>query len=194
MLPDDDFEEAESSLSEIEDDIFRIEGSLKSLLHELRLNKSYSNSSDAKSIDKLFQSSYQKYLCRCLMKQDRDTRKQFELSLVANEVPDFNEFMEFLERRFQILNAIGRNVPFKSKHSDAHELMNKTKSLFVKSSNFSKSFILYKDDSHSLHKCDQFLNFSPQKRYETVRENHLCLSCLGFHKVGSIGRNTTRNS
>ncbi|GBM17560.1 hypothetical protein AVEN_96735-1 [Araneus ventricosus] len=61
--------------------------------------------------------------------------------------------------------------------------MNKTKSLFVKSSNFSKSCILCKDDSHSLHKCEQFLHFSPQKRYETVRENHLCLNCLGFHKV-----------
>ncbi|GBL65865.1 hypothetical protein AVEN_6515-1 [Araneus ventricosus] len=51
-VPDDDLEEEESSLSEIEDDIFQIEVSLKSLLHELRLNTSYSNSSDAKSIDK----------------------------------------------------------------------------------------------------------------------------------------------
>ncbi|GBM58253.1 hypothetical protein AVEN_85851-1 [Araneus ventricosus] len=140
-VPDDDFEEVESSLSEIEDDIFQIE------------------------------------------KLDRETRKQFELSLVDNEVPDFNEFLEFLERRYQILNAIGRNVPFKSKHSDAHEQMNKAKSLFVKSSNFTKSCIRCKDDSHSLHKCDQFSHFSPQKRYETVRENHLCLNCLGFHKI-----------
>ncbi|GBN29372.1 hypothetical protein AVEN_57692-1, partial [Araneus ventricosus] len=306
-VPDDDFEEVESSLSEIEDDIFQIEVSLKSLLHELRLNTSDSNSSDAKSIDKtasiklpeiplpVFNGKIEEwnsfkqqflnlindnpnltenqkcyYLRSCLrneaksietsednyqsllkaleerfenkriivdthikniinhekivhesakdlrklldnihknlralkvlkydrndlsnvlliniilQKLDRETRKQFELSLVDNEVPDFNEFLEFLERRYQILNAIGRNVPFKSKHSDAHEQMNKTKSLFVKSSNFSKSCILCKDDSHSLHKCDQFLHLSPQKRYETVRENHLCLNCLGFHKV-----------
>ncbi|GBM66014.1 hypothetical protein AVEN_39181-1 [Araneus ventricosus] len=306
-VPDDDFEEVESSLSEIEDDIFQIEVSLKSLLHELRLNTSDSNSSDAKSIDKtvsiklpeiplpVFNGKIEEwnsfkqqflnlindnpnltenqkcyYLRSCLRKEaksietsednyqsllkaleerfenkriivdthikniinhekivhesakdlrklldnihknlralkvlkydrndlsnvlliniilqklDRETRKQFELSLVDNEVPDFNEFLEFLERRYQILNAIGRNVPFKSKHSDAHEQMNKTKSLFVKSSNFTKSCILCKDDSHSLHKCDQFFHFSPQKRYETVRENHLCLNCLGFHKV-----------
>ncbi|GBN31804.1 hypothetical protein AVEN_235929-1 [Araneus ventricosus] len=53
-VPDDDFEEKESSLSEIEDDIFQIEVSLKSLLLELRSNTSDSNSLNAKSIDKTF--------------------------------------------------------------------------------------------------------------------------------------------
>ncbi|CAL1274004.1 unnamed protein product [Larinioides sclopetarius] len=307
--PEDNFEEVESSLSKIEDEIFQIEVSLKSLLHELRLNTSDSSSSDTKSIDKtvtiklpeiplpLFYGKIEEwnsfkqqflnlindnpnlsdnqkcyYLRSCLrneaktietpedtyqsllkaleerfenkriivdthikniidhekivhesakdlrklldnihknlralkvlkydrndlsnalliniilQKLDRETRKQFEFSLIDNKVPEFDEFMEFLERRYQVLNAIGRNVPFKSKYSDTYEQKNKTKSLFVKSSNFSKTCILCKDEAHSLHKCKQFLKFSPQKRYEVVRENHLCLNCLGCHKVAT---------
>ncbi|KAF8766744.1 hypothetical protein HNY73_019777 [Argiope bruennichi] len=70
-----------------------------------------------------------------LQKLDRESRKQFELSLVNKEVPDFDDFIEFLERRYQVLNAIGHNIPYKSKYSDVSEQKNKARTLFVKPSN-----------------------------------------------------------
>ncbi|KAF8784368.1 hypothetical protein HNY73_010056 [Argiope bruennichi] len=118
-----------------------------------------------------------------LQKLDRESRKQFELSLVNKEVPDFDDFIEFLERRYQVLNAIGHNIPYKSKYSDVSEQKNKARTLFVKPSNNPKYCILCRNADHPLHKCDQFLQFSPQKRYETVREKHLCLNCFGSHKI-----------
>ncbi|GFS85110.1 DUF1758 domain-containing protein [Nephila pilipes] len=48
-----------------------------------------------------------------LEKLDRESRKQYELTLKDNEVPDFDEFLNWLERRNQILNSINSNAVVK---------------------------------------------------------------------------------
>ncbi|XP_055941843.1 uncharacterized protein LOC129971891 [Argiope bruennichi] len=183
-VSDNDFDQVESNLSELEDEILKIEVSLKSILHDLK-STSVSNSTNGaiikESIDKV--TSIRLPEIPLPLFNDRESRKQFELSLVNKEVPDFDDFIEFLERRYQVLNAIGHNIPYKSKYSDVSEQKNKARTLFVKPSNNPKYCILCRNADHPLHKCDQFLQFSPQKRYETVREKHLCLNCFGSHKI-----------
>ncbi|GFU38953.1 DUF1758 domain-containing protein [Nephila pilipes] len=48
-----------------------------------------------------------------LEKLDRKSCKQYELTLKDNEVPDFDEFLNWLERRNQILNSINSNAVVK---------------------------------------------------------------------------------
>ncbi|GFS91387.1 DUF1758 domain-containing protein [Nephila pilipes] len=48
-----------------------------------------------------------------LEKLDGESRKQYELTLKDNEVPDFDEFLNWLERRNQILNSINSNAVVK---------------------------------------------------------------------------------
>ncbi|GFU23926.1 DUF1758 domain-containing protein [Nephila pilipes] len=44
-----------------------------------------------------------------LEKLDRESRKQYEFILKDNKIPDFDEFLNWLERRNQILNNINSN-------------------------------------------------------------------------------------
>ncbi|GFT02723.1 DUF1758 domain-containing protein [Nephila pilipes] len=62
---------------------------------------------------------------QCLEKLDRESIKQYELTLKDNEVQDFVEFLNWLERRNQILNSINSNAVVKLNQE-------KPKSFFVK--------------------------------------------------------------
>ncbi|GFT86016.1 uncharacterized protein NPIL_238451 [Nephila pilipes] len=115
-----------------------------------------------------------------LQKLALETRKQYELSLITTEVPDFDDLIEFLEKRYLVLNNISRNLSVRSKY---FEKGNNTKALFVKSPSLNSALCLLCKNVHALYKCESFLNLTPEKSYAFIRNNNLCLNCFGLHKV-----------
>ncbi|GBM34155.1 hypothetical protein AVEN_256516-1 [Araneus ventricosus] len=53
-----------------------------------------------------------------LQKLDKETRKQFEITLKSKEVPDLDNFLTFLENRSLVLEYVNKNVPSKSFSKD----------------------------------------------------------------------------
>ncbi|CAL1262782.1 unnamed protein product [Larinioides sclopetarius] len=113
-----------------------------------------------------------------LDKLDRETRKQYELTLKDNEVPDFDVCLEFLERRYQILSSINSNIPAKLNTE-------RSKSLFIKS-NKSKTCIACKTLTHALYQCDKFKSMKLSDRLDLVKKHRLCFNCLSeFHIISA---------
>lgn len=82
-----------------------------------------------------------------LEKLDRETRKQYELTLKDNDIPNFDEFLEFLERLCQVLSNVSTNILTKAERS---------KSFVVKSNNKAQQCIACKNKTHPLYHCDKF--------------------------------------
>ncbi|GBN87230.1 hypothetical protein AVEN_154058-1 [Araneus ventricosus] len=51
-------------------------------------------------------------------KLDKETRKQFEITLKSKEVPDLDNFLTFLENRSLVSENVNKNVPSKSFSKD----------------------------------------------------------------------------
>ncbi|GBL91111.1 hypothetical protein AVEN_184476-1 [Araneus ventricosus] len=114
-----------------------------------------------------------------LDKLDRETRKQFELTLKDNEVPDFDACLEFLERRYQILCSIHNNNPTKSNSE-------RSKSFFIKSNKPKKCGACNNQTTHSLYQCDKFKAMKLSDRTELVKKLRACLNCLSeFHVISA---------
>ncbi|KAF8776954.1 hypothetical protein HNY73_013887 [Argiope bruennichi] len=91
-VSDNDFDQVESSLSELEDEIFKTEISLKSILHELKLNSSVSNSSTDGVIAKDF-----------IDKTISIKLSEIPLPLFNDKIEEWNSFKQ------QFLNLINDN-------------------------------------------------------------------------------------
>ncbi|GFS88386.1 DUF1758 domain-containing protein [Nephila pilipes] len=108
-----------------------------------------------------------------LEKLDRESRKQYELTLKDNEVPDFDEFLNRLERRNQILNSIKSNAVVKLNQE-------KPKSFFVKNNKSTKNCRVC-NLIHPIYHCEKFKEMKLADRLEIVKRFKLCYSCLNSH-------------
>ncbi|GFS84583.1 DUF1758 domain-containing protein [Nephila pilipes] len=104
---------------------------------------------------------------------DRESRKQYELTLKDNEVPDFDEFLNWLERRNQILNSINSNAVVKFNQE-------KPKSLFVKNNKPTKNCRVC-NLIHPIYHCQKFKETKLADRLEIVKRFKLCYYCLNSH-------------
>ncbi|GFW18546.1 DUF1758 domain-containing protein [Trichonephila clavipes] len=115
-----------------------------------------------------------------LHKIDKESRKQFELSLKTAEVPTFDSIVKFLEKRSAVLENITRIPSTKMIHKNT-AMSTKAKSLVVNSKKITvKSCILCRN-SHPLYKCIAFQNMSVECRKKFVTNNKLCINCLRLH-------------
>ncbi|GFT78363.1 integrase catalytic domain-containing protein [Trichonephila clavipes] len=116
-----------------------------------------------------------------LKKLDNESRKNFELSLKAKDVPTFDEFIAFLEQRETILLSLDKNCIVVTKTIlRKPNLSFKTKTnLLMNQSVENKSCIVCKDKtSHPIFRCKRFLELNPEKRLDLVRLHKLCELCL----------------
>lgn len=117
-----------------------------------------------------------------LQKLDRETRKQFEFSIDTTEVPTWDAFISFLQKRCQVLESLNRNTPFKPKPQ--MESNYRPRSLMLNYKNSNKPCIACNSDTyHHLYKCSTFLNMSSSERFELVKKKNICYGCLGRHKL-----------
>ncbi|GFW41306.1 DUF1758 domain-containing protein [Trichonephila clavipes] len=112
-------------------------------------------------------------------KIDKESRKQFELSLKA-EVPTFDSIMKFLEKRSAVLENITRIPSTKMIHKNT-AMSTKAKSLVVNSKKTTVKPCILCRNSHPLYKCIAFQNMSVECRKKFVSNNKLCINCLRLH-------------
>lgn len=108
-----------------------------------------------------------------LEKLDKDTRKQFELSINSSEVIKLDDLIAFLEKRSQSLESINKNTNVKSKSN----VEQKPKSLFIKSNNPDRNCVVC-NMNHPLYKCSKFLEMNFPARFNVIKRYNLCLLCF----------------
>ncbi|GFU93619.1 integrase catalytic domain-containing protein [Trichonephila clavipes] len=115
-----------------------------------------------------------------LQKIDKESRKQFELSLKTADVPTFDSIMKFLEKRSAVLENITRIPSTKMIHKNT-AMSTKAKSLVVNSKKITVKLCILCRNSHPLYKCIAFQNMSVECRKKFVTNNKLCINCLRLH-------------
>ncbi|GFV04347.1 DUF1758 domain-containing protein [Trichonephila clavipes] len=115
-----------------------------------------------------------------LQKIDKESRKQFELSLKTAKVPTFDSIMKFLEKRSAVLENITRIPSTKMIHKNT-AMSTKAKSLVVNSKKITVKPCILCRNSHPLYKCIAFQNMYVECRKKFVTNNKLCINCLRLH-------------
>ncbi|GFU11517.1 DUF1758 domain-containing protein [Trichonephila clavipes] len=122
-----------------------------------------------------------------LQKIDKESRKQFELSLKTAEVPTFDSTMKFLEKRSAVLENIARIPSTKMIHKNT-AMSTKAKSLVVNSKKITVKPCILCRNSHPLYKCIAFQNMSVECRKKFVSNNKLCINCLRLHSGACMSK------
>lgn len=120
-----------------------------------------------------------------VQKLDDESRRQYEMSLSSNGLPEFDTFLDFLLKRCQILENLQnsvtklndgyskvKQVDFKSKGKPDEHVSNRHKPF----DKCPKCFL-----GHKLHNCVKFKNMSLYDRKGFVKRNNLCYLCLSQH-------------
>lgn len=126
-------------------------------------------------------SSWDPLLLHFLLKRlDPATRLRYEQSLLhPREVPTIKDFLEFLERHFQSMEAlVGKE---KSSESRAKVCTSITK----------LHCVLCRNGNHPLFTCRGFLQLSPPSRLQFIQKQKYCVNCL---KPGHSAKNCTLRS
>ncbi|GFT71317.1 integrase catalytic domain-containing protein [Trichonephila clavipes] len=108
---------------------------------------------------------------------DDESRKQYEMELHSNDLPKWDNFLDFLIKRSQALENVQRNSSLKNKN----EYSPKFRSLVVKSNE--KTCPLCPLETHPIFKCKMFHEMSVQERSNKVRSLNLCFHRLGHHLI-----------
>ncbi|GFW30938.1 DUF1758 domain-containing protein [Trichonephila clavipes] len=108
---------------------------------------------------------------------DDESRKQYEMELHSNDLPKWNNFLDFLIKRSQALENVQRNSSLKNKN----EYSPKFRSFVVKSNE--KTCPLCPSETHPIFKCKMFHEMSVEERSNKVRSLNLCFNCLGHHLI-----------
>ncbi|GFY23606.1 integrase catalytic domain-containing protein [Trichonephila clavipes] len=104
---------------------------------------------------------------------DDESRKQYEMELHSNDLPKWNNFLDFLIKRSQALENVQRNSSLKNKN----EYSPKFRSFVVKSNE--KTGPLCPSETHPIFKCKMFHEMSVQERSNKD-------SVFGYIVTGSI--------
>ncbi|KAL0803247.1 hypothetical protein ABMA28_017285 [Loxostege sticticalis] len=119
-------------------------------------------------------------------KLDLETRKQWELSVSSsdsNDLPTFDQFKLFLEKRFRAFECLD------SKKSTFQQVNTKS---FLATSNIHTILCEFCSEGHKLCFCKKFINLTTEQRREFVSKNKMCFNCLGGnHTVYDCKKPTT---
>ncbi|XP_017464969.1 PREDICTED: uncharacterized protein LOC108358258 [Rhagoletis zephyria] len=112
-----------------------------------------------------------------------ETRKQWELSLVSDEPPSFEQLSTFLEVRCRSLAMLSSStsLPTKGKTTSA----SKSTNVFHAVQEQNSSGCTYCKGPHKIYSCDKFRNLDSNAKSKFVREARVCTNCLssGHYKA-----------
>ncbi|XP_018406238.1 PREDICTED: uncharacterized protein LOC108782451, partial [Cyphomyrmex costatus] len=114
-----------------------------------------------------------------LTKLDSITVKEWETNRADATVPTFKELMDFLAKRCQALETISN----KASNVDATNTSQKAKhGAHVATANQS---CIHCKSKHFIYQCESFRKLPVEKRFEIVKNAHLCINCLrsGTHQA-----------
>lgn len=130
-----------------------------------------------------------------LMKLGPETVKMFELVREKQDMPSYQEIVEFILNQVRTMHRSVKPTRISSSNNNNSD---SNKSSIVRSfvvsqenNNFCK---LCKRESHPINRCSKFLKHSPNERYKIVKEMGICLNCLGStHKIAQCFSKVTCN-
>ncbi|XP_067217193.1 uncharacterized protein [Linepithema humile] len=104
-------------------------------------------------------------------KLDSVTARAWEKERAGSEIPTLDDFKSFLNSRADLLETLELNDKSltKSKHTDRA----KVKLLLIQ-----RQRCIMCNETHKLTTCAKFLELSPQKRVNQVKNAKLCLNCM----------------
>jgi transposase InsO family protein len=118
-------------------------------------------------------------------KMDTSTHKEWEKSLRCNELPTMTEFIQFLQQRCQVLDAVDNN---RSTHKTSHAVVGaikKRSSTERKAVHTTAAYVTRSDikcrvcnKSHHIYQCEIFKGKSALDRIKEVKRLSLCMNCL----------------
>ncbi|XP_070510399.1 uncharacterized protein [Cardiocondyla obscurior] len=109
-------------------------------------------------------------------KLDSITLKEWRKSLTDDALPTFKQFINFINRYCQILEATQKNNNTSVRHTTTR-YHNATKSKAACAAVVRAKCHLCNDE-HFIFQCKQFLNLSVSQRIDRARSFKLCLNCL----------------
>ncbi|XP_044751696.1 uncharacterized protein LOC123311691 [Coccinella septempunctata] len=121
-------------------------------------------------------------------KLDFGLRKEFEGERNVRDFPTLPEFIQFLERKYKVLENLSESTQ-NSKLNSSHKNNNTSRSSYhVDTSDKTKFFkcFICGTDEHRIYSCKRFLNLSPNDRHAAAKAKNACLNCLSLgHTVQS---------
>ncbi|XP_017473659.1 PREDICTED: uncharacterized protein LOC108364481 [Rhagoletis zephyria] len=132
-------------------------------------------------------------------KIDKQTRKEWEQSLNgSNEIPLVKSFLKFLDSTYKALEFVEGDIPSAKQHKSIttpnKEFRRKSHTNIhtATTTNISDTKCLCCHRNHLLYKCFKFSAFSAADRKEFVKQNKLCINCLGKGHTCSNCTTTSR--
>lgn len=112
-----------------------------------------------------------------MTKLDPVTIKEWETSRLDAAIPTFKELTDFLSKRCQALETISNRSTASRTNSDVSNNSQKAKnpSAHVTTSNQS---CIHCKNKHFVFQCDSFRKLPVERRFEIVKNAHLCINCL----------------
>lgn len=107
---------------------------------------------------------------------------RFELNRQSQtDIPTYKLLNQFLDATCQAMDnaSLDSAKPSTSKLKYVSPPKPKSASLFIKSEKTSNSCSLCADATHPIYKCPVLLDKSPELRFNLVKQNKLCINCLG---------------
>jgi len=121
-------------------------------------------------------------------KLDTSSKREWEKELVGNEeTPNIEGFLDFLERRCQLLEKISKHLKTPVE-SQTTKTVSKAKSntTTLTHAAINKAKCPSCEEEHGLFACKSFIDLPVSARIEHVKEKKACLNCL---KLGHIAVN-----
>jgi hypothetical protein len=103
-------------------------------------------------------------------KMPTELRTKFEFTLKVNELPDFENLLDFLENHLRVLEA-SQNVLVKGTSSDVPTTLHVAQ----------QSTCICCGGSHPIYHCQKFNSIDDKKSY--IKSKNLCYNCLRPHHV-----------
>ncbi|XP_067638483.1 uncharacterized protein SrpRalpha isoform X1 [Eurosta solidaginis] len=115
-----------------------------------------------------------------VLKLAYETRKQWELSLVADDVPSFTSLRDFLETRARSLEMVpaaanARTTAKNVLHTTCNQLVpkNHPSSKTAKTTSYT-----YCKGEHRIYTCEKFNQLDARAKLSTIKSDGACLNCL----------------
>lgn len=112
------------------------------------------------------------------LKLDLNSKKEWEMFSLKNNATSFNDFMNFLTERCQVLESVEASKTVVVKPPDKPQIkppMLRSRA-YLAGANAQCSFC--NNGEHSIWNCPKFLSVSEQQRVNEVKKLRLCLNCL----------------
>lgn len=113
---------------------------------------------------------------------DNVTKKDWELKIVSQKISKLSDFIEFLETRCEMLEAITpQDVKsnFNVKMGTSIGIKRENRVLAHLSAGDPGTVCVMCKDKHRIYSCSAFLGLTVEERRNKVRELNLCFNCLG---------------